>query len=491
MLENVDLSLKLGKDEYKLQIDDLYIRIGELQRKLWKMKIPIMIVFEGWRGIGMANIINRCLLSLNPVGFKFFATVKPTEDELKKPLIWRFWQKVPAYGNIAVFERSWYSRFIIEKYDINKKSKNFDRYIDEIKDFEKQLTDDGYLIMKFYVHVSEEEQHKRLKDVEKKDIPVFVVSEEIDYFNEYENYYSIVDSTIEKTNTVKAPWHIIPATNDNYATIQILSTIVSMMEITLEKKLSSVPDVSTPIQANMNGQLSSHLLQANLSAKIDDDTYKKEKDDLQKQLNQLQYDLFKNKIPLFILFEGWDAAGKGGNIKRIAEKLDPRLYRVEPIAAPNDYEKSHHYLWRFYRRLPDAGHIVIFDRSWYGRVLVERVEGFCTTEEWQRAYHEINEFEETLTEYGAIILKFWLHIDKDEQLIRFKSREENPEKQWKITEDDWRNRDKWDQYLSAIDEMFIKTSTSFAPWNVIESNDKQYARIKTLKTIVNAIKDNI
>lgn len=488
MLENINLSLKLSKEEYKAQLDELYIRIGDLQRKAWKMKIPIMIVFEGWHGIGVFDTINKCLLALNPVGFKFFGTVKPTEEELKKPLIWRFWQKIPAYGNISIFERSWYSRYVIEEYNRNKKEKHFSKYIQEINDFEKQLTSDGYLIIKFYLHVSKEEQQQKFEENKKKDVPLCMVDEEINYLHEYDNYYPIIDSIIEKTSVATAPWHIVPATDNNYATINILSTIAAMMEVQINKKSIIIPNAPNLVQTNTNGLLSTHILQANLSATIDDSTYKKEKEDLQQQLKQLQYELFKQNIPMVIVFEGWDAAGKGGNIKRIAEKLDPRIYRVEPIAAPNDYEKNHHYLWRFYRKLPDAGHITIFDRSWYGRVLVERVEELCTIEEWKRAYHEINEFEQTLAEFGTIILKFWLHIDKDEQLRRFKDREEQPEKQWKITDDDWRNREKWDQYLYAIDEMFIKTSTSLTPWILVESNDKQYARIKTLKSITQAIK---
>ena len=190
-----------------------------------------------------------------------------------------------------------------------------------------------------------------------------------------------------------------------------------------------------------------------------------------------------------IAFEGWDAAGKGGAIKRLTEPLDPRGYQVNPTSAPNDVEKEHHYLWRFWNTIPKGGHIAIYDRTWYGRVMVERIEGFCTVEEWSRAYAEINEMEEHLYDEGTIVLKFWLHIDKEEQEKRFKERMNNPEKQWKITDEDWRNREKWDLYEEAINEMIQKTSTKTAPWHIIESNDKKYARIKTLKIVTEALED--
>ena len=209
----------------------------------------------------------------------------------------------------------------------------------------------------------------------------------------------------------------------------------------------------------------------------------------QKKLRILHNRIYRQKIPVIIAYEGWDAAGKGGNIKRIASALDPRGYEVIPIASPKPFELSRHYLWRFYNRLPKTGHITIFDRTWYGRVMVERLEGFCSEVDWKRAYNEINEFERELTDWGAVLLKFWIHIDKDTQLARFTERQNTPEKQWKITDEDWRNREKWDLYEEAINEMIQKTSTKTAPWHIIESNDKKYARIKTLKIVTEALED--
>jgi polyphosphate kinase 2 (PPK2 family) len=229
------------------------------------------------------------------------------------------------------------------------------------------------------------------------------------------------------------------------------------------------------------------LDRVDLSLKVPRDEYKKRLDELQDRLRQLEHQLYRARIPSVIVYEGWDAAGKGGNIRRLTRGLDPRGYEVVPIASPTDEELAHHYLWRFWRALPKAGHITIFDRSWYGRVLVERVEGLCTEEDWKRAYQEINEFELQLVEYGTVVVKFWLHIDQEEQLERLQARKETPHKRWKLTEDDWRNREKWSRYEVAVEEMLRRTSTTYAPWTILEANDKLHARIKALTTVADAL----
>ena len=212
---------------------------------------------------------------------------------------------------------------------------------------------------------------------------------------------------------------------------------------------------------------------------------------MQERIGFLHNELYRLRIPVVLGFEGWDAGGKGGAIKRLTSHLDPRGYLVHPTASPNDTERQYHYLWRFWKDMPKDGHITIFDRTWYGRVMVERIEGFCTKEEWKRAYREINEMEQHLVNAGAVVLKFWMQIDKDEQERRFRDRMNNPEKQWKITDEDWRNREKWDQYEVAVNEMLLRTSTSYAPWIIVEGNDKYYARVKVLETVIEAIEKKI
>jgi polyphosphate kinase 2 (PPK2 family) len=233
------------------------------------------------------------------------------------------------------------------------------------------------------------------------------------------------------------------------------------------------------------------LNRLDLSLNIPREEYDPQVKELQAELHQLGFQVYTQKRPVVIVFEGWDASGKGGAIKRLTEKVDPRGYVVWPIAAPTGEDRERHYLYRFWRRLPEQGQIAIFDRSWYGRVLVERLEGFCSEADWKRAYSEINQFERQLTDFGAIIFKFWMHISKDEQLRRFRERKRTNYKSWKITDEDWRNRSKWEDYLMAAEELLLKTSTPNAPWTLVEANDKYYARIKVLRTVVDKLKHSM
>ncbi|WP_319506959.1 polyphosphate:AMP phosphotransferase [uncultured Methanolobus sp.] len=494
MLENVDLTKCISKEEYDKLIEDLTIQIGDLQRKAWKMDIPVVIVFEGWHASGMTEIINRFLLTLNPMGFDLYTTGKPCYQEEQKPLIWRFWTKIPKKGSIAIFDRSWYRRAILEHDGKGKVDKNMSKCLNGLTYFERQLTDAGYLLIKFFLHISKEEQEKRYHNLKKEGIPLFIAEEEEqEYLNDYNKYLPLIEGILERTDRASAPWTIVESEDRNFATVKVLAKVIESMK-------NKMQDVDNDIKTTQNNHVdnciipnidSSILEKVDLNKSLSYKEYKKEKKICQKKIEKLQYELFKNRIPLIVLFEGWDASGKGGGIRRLAQKLNPRLYRVIPVGVPSMNELARHYLWRFYNEIPEAGHIGIYDRSWYGRVLVERVEDLCNEHEWKRAYREINEFEEILSNYGSIIIKFWMHMDKQEQLKRFKQRENTSYKQWKITPDDWRNRDKWDLYLSAADEMLQKTSTSWAPWTIVESNDKYYARIKIFHTVIELIENEL
>ena len=281
-----------------------------------------------------------------------------------------------------------------------------------------------------------------------------------------------------------APWYVIDAKEKGGTALVVIKTVADVLEKALEKKRAGkeaeIFEKPVPPDRYEKGILA----KADLTKRLEEAEYRKKLDKLQKRLEVLHGELYRLRIPVILGFEGWDAAGKGGAIKRLTSHLDPRGYKVCPTASPNDVEKSHHYLWRFWNHVPKAGHIAIFDRTWYGRVMVERLEGFCSENDWMRAYNEINEFEKELHDWGAVIIKFWVQIDKDTQLERFNERQNTPEKQWKITDEDWRNRDKWDAYETAVNEMIQKTSTSYAPWHILESVDKKYARIKALKIVV-------
>ena len=284
---------------------------------------------------------------------------------------------------------------------------------------------------------------------------------------------------------------IIEALDKDYAALKIITTVIDRMAYELEKKKAAAGREEKPVPGARERFKNGVLSGIDLSKRLTDEEYKEKLKMLQKRLSELHSEIYRLRIPVVIGFEGWDAGGKGGAIKRLTSHLDPRGYRVNPTASPNDIEKVHHYLWRFWNNVPKAGHIAIFDRTWYGRVMVERIEGFCTEAEWKRAYQEINEMESHMANFGAVVLKFWLHIDKDEQERRFKERQENPAKQWKITDEDWRNRAKWDAYEEAVNEMLVRTSTTYAPWIVVEGNDKHFARVKVLETVVDALEKKI
>jgi polyphosphate:AMP phosphotransferase len=497
MLEKIDLSKKIDDDEYKPLVEELEIKLGELQRKAWKMHVPVIVVFEGWHASGMSDIINRFLLPLDPRGFRFYTATSPSEEEILHPLLWRFWIKIPAEGQIAIFDRSWYRRAITEHIG-HGDNRDFGKCLKGINSFERQLADNGYLIIKLFLHISREKQQQRFEELRKSTSDLVIVGEdEIDYANEYDNYLFTIERILENTDMYHAPWVIVEANNRNFATIKVLTTVISALEEKLEQAnnepeedltVNLIPGDDVPDLPSLKTSI---LAKADLTKTIDKAEYSKKKKKYQEKLRYLQYEIFRQKIPVMILYEGWDASGKGGNIKRLTKKLNPRLYSVIPVGVPNDMEKTRHYLWRFAREMPAAGKIAIFDRSWYGRVLVERIEEFSTEAEWKRAYREINEFEAMFTEENGVLIKFWMHIDRDTQLERFNRRAETPYKQWKITAEDWRNREKWDLYEKAVDDMMEKTSTTYAPWTIVESNDKPYSRIKTLKTIVEAFERKI
>ena len=362
----------------------------------------------------------------------------------------------------------------------------------DILSFERQLTDGGAVIIKLFLYISKEEQRKRFKKLDGSKETSWRVNEADWERNErYEEYLQINEEMLEKTDTENAPWTIIEATDKNYGAMKILATVSDRLEYELVKRRQQAkekkPIPALPDEKYKTGVLSGVDLTKTLTRK----DYKKQIDKLQKRLEVLHNEIYQLRIPVVIGFEGWDAGGKGGAIKRLTSHLDPRGYQVNPTAAPNDIEKVHHYLWRFWNNVPKAGHIAIFDRTWYGRVMVERIEGFCEESEWKRAYQEINEMEAHMANAGAIVLKFWLHIDKDEQERRFQERMADPAKQWKITDEDWRNREKWEQYEEAVNEMLVRTSTTYAPWIVVEGNCKYYARVKVLETVVEAMERKV
>lgn len=494
MLRNVDLSKKLDKKEGKKLLDTLDAEISALQRQARNLGIPVILVFEGWGASGKGTMINRLIQPLDPRGFRVFSIHRATPEEELHPYMWRFWTKIPARGRIHIFDRSWYRKVLRDRVDHEMTADQTACGYHDINSFEQMLVMDGVLILKFFLHISKKEQKKRFEHLESSPETSWkVTKDDWKHHRQYEEYVKVYDEMLENTDTAWAPWCVVEAEDGRYAAAKILTRAAEGLKAQIEKVQSHTVAASTDTTATK--QQSDFLITPLSEAKLDKsygrDEYKKKKEEYQKKLSVLHSGLYKKRIPVVLVFEGWDAGGKGGAIKRLTECMDPRGYEVIPTAAPNDYEKAHHYLWRFWNRMPKAGHVAIFDRSWYGRVMVERIEGFCSEAEWKRAYQEINQMEEELVDFGAIVIKFWLQIDKDEQERRFLARKDNPQKSWKLTDEDWRNREKWDQYEKAVNEMIVKTSTAQAPWVIIEGNDKYYARVKVLKTVVEALEKKL
>ena len=406
----------------------------------------------------------------------------PTEEELRRPFLYRYMKQIPEEGKFTFLDSGWMEQTVMDVLSGDLEGDLYEKRIESIRRFERQLTDNGYLVLKFFMQIDKDEQGKRMeKLLDKEDTKWRVTGADKWQHKHYKKCENVIDRYMKDTNMSTSPWYIIDAEDKKWAELQVMDTLVSSIEVALQNQRHSVPILQNVFPLVKMPKLKDVELEGKT---IDEEEYQKELKKLQSRLGELHNRLYRKRVPVIITYEGWDAAGKGGNIKRVTGALDPRGYEVQPIASPEPHEKARHYLWRFWTRLPKDGHIAIFDRTWYGRVMVERLEGFCSENDWKRAYNEMNEFEKELHDWGAVIIKFWVQIDKDTQLERFTERQNNPEKQWKITDEDWRNREKWDQYEEAVNEMLKKTSTTFAPWHILESVDKKYARIKALKIII-------
>ena len=482
MLKNVIFPERPGEEELKARLKAAREKLAGQQTLIKEHKLPVLVLVEGWGTAGKGSVIGQMIRNIDPRFFKVAPMDQPTEEEKRKPFLCRYFTKIPEAGKFMFLDSGWMDEVTRNRVHGEMDQKTYEQRIDSIRRFERQLTDNGYLVMKFFCHISEKEQKKRIEDLLEDIDTRWRVSENDRWQNKhYEKCLEVFDRYMEDTNNPSAPWYVIDAKSKKWAELQALETLTQGIEIALQNQSLAVPLLQNVFPLEKVPKLSEIPLE---NKSLSDEEYKEELARLQNHLKELHNRLYRKKVPVVIVYEGWDAAGKGGNIKRITEALDPRGFEVQPIASPEPHEKARHYLWRFWMRLPKTGHIAIFDRSWYGRVMVERLEGFCSENDWKRAYNEMNEFEKELHDWGAVIIKFWVQIDKDTQLARFTDRQNTPEKQWKITDEDWRNREKWDEYEVAVNEMIRKTSTTFAPWHILESVDKKYARIKALKIVI-------
>jgi AMP-polyphosphate phosphotransferase len=492
MLETVDLNKSIAKASYDKSFRPLRDRLRALQQRCYEAKIPVAVVFEGWDAAGKGDTIEKLVGRLDPRGYKVHSIYAPVEEERLRPFLWRFWTRTPARGEIAVFDRSWYRRVLNDRVEKEVTGEDVLLAWTEINQFERMLADDGTVIVKFWLHISEKEQRRRFKKIETSKYDRWrVTKKDWKAHKQYGEYLAAAEEMLEQTNAAHAPWTIVEATDKYFRRLKVFKTLADAMETALALRAAEPKKKERPARASVAvaalKDVETVLDAVDLTLKLSDRAYEAALEKYQARLRRLEFACYDARMPVVIGYEGWDAAGKGGNIRRVIGALDPRGYSVIPIAAPKGDDATHHYLWRFWNRIPKAGHLAIFDRTWYGRVLVERVEGFATDEEWRRAYQEINEFERSLANFGTVILKFWLHISREEQLRRFQERQKAEYKRYKITDEDWRNRDKWAVYRQAVADMVTNTSTTYAPWTIVEAEDKNWARIRTLKAIVEAV----
>ncbi|MGN0035333.1 MAG: phosphate--AMP phosphotransferase [Coriobacteriales bacterium] len=581
MLDDVNLDLKIAKPVYKTLKNELVARLILLQQEAIIREIPALVVFDGWDAAGKGSRISDLVCNLDARAFSVCVTKdKQTEEEKRLPFIEPFWAKAERHGKLTIFDQSWYTRALYLDADRLKaarkqaKKKGSHPSVEVLRDvpygqgmdqtlvnhlkaivsFEKQFADDGYIILKFFLHISKEEQLRRFAALEADEDNAWrVTKQDRKRARHYDEHKKIIDFMLTRTSFDHAPWCVVPSHDFRLANLVILQSIVMAYERALRQRGLKVPlpasnfvlpyaladnedvgqaptpaeiaegagvvaqalrsydsrnadrildggyhrvDVTEPQTAD---DLVAHfpvvrmprLVEVRHDLVLPPDDYREQLDHEQKRLSINRQKLYLRRIPMIIALEGWDAAGKGGTIKRLTRALDARSYRVVPSSSPTPEEKKHPFLWRYWTRLPKTGHIAIYDRTWYGRVLVERIEGFASCAEWRRAYDEINEFEWELVQWGAIICKFWVNISSDEQLRRFNARTDNPDKRWKITDEDWRNREKNPQYETAVDDMLRLTSTVFAPWTIIENDDKYYGRIRALKCVNERIEERL
>ena len=490
MLEAAEIGNAVAKKEYEARVPGLRAELLTVQRELSAQgRFPVIVVFAGVDGAGKSETVNLLNEWMDPRWIVTRAFGDPTEDEQSRPEFWRYWQALPPRGRVGLFLRSWYSPPIRDRVHRRIKRTNFEERLNQIVLFEKALADEGAVILKFWMHLGRAAQKKRLKQLERDPLTRWrVTARQWKNWHLYDRFVDAAERVMARTSTDYAPWTIIEGDDERYRNLTVSSIVCDAIRKGLADRVRASSGSAGAKGKNIPAMRSTMLSRLDMSHRVDRSAFRQALEEHQGRLNVLHRKARERGISVILVFEGWDAAGKGGAIRRITAALDAASYQIVPIAAPTDEERAHHYLWRFWRHLPRAGTLTIFDRSWYGRVLVERVEGFASPAQWLRAYSEINHFEEQLVDHDIVVVKYWLHISREEQLRRFRERRRLSFKQWKLTDEDWRNRRKWNEYHEAVDEMFARTSTRTAPWTLVEANDKYYARLEVIRRLNDRLK---
>ncbi len=487
MFESAELGHREDKETFVAEVPKLRESLLDAQFDLAQVKrFPLIVLIGGVDGGGKSEIVNLLNAWMDPRHIQTHGLEEPNDEDRQRPHMWRWWRQLPPKGTTGLFNGSWYTFPILQRAHRKTKEVHLEQSLSRIQRFERMLLDEGALLIKFWMHLSKDAQKKRLKKLEADPLTRWrVTDQDWEHFEMYDRFRKISERSLQVTSTADAPWTIVEATDFRYQALTVGRHLLEAMR----KRLDGLPEQLTILVPPLPPRLDSvNVFQTlDLTQHTAKPDYEVELERLQGRLNLLTRHKTFKKRSMVIAFEGSDAAGKGGAIRRVTGALDARIYRIIPIAAPTDEEKAQPYLWRFWRHMPGAGRMAIFDRSWYGRVLVERVEGYCAEADWIRAYSEINDFEEQMNRNGTLVCKFWLSISPEEQLKRFEARKETAYKRFKITEDDWRNREKWDAYEQAVCDMVDRTSTASAPWTLVESEDKNFGRIKVLKTLVDRL----
>lgn len=488
MFESAELGHTIDKAAYDAEVPGLREALLDAQYDLSESnRFATIILIGGVDGAGKGETVNKLTEWMDPRYIQVAAFGPPTDEERERPEMWRFWRALPPKGRIGILFGSWYTSPILHRVLSNGKQAELVQRLETIRRFEQMLTNEGVLLLKFWFHLSKKQQRKRLKELESDPKTRWRVTD-TDWRNagHYDKFRKVSEHSLRYTSSAEAPWVVVEGADERYRNLTVGRRVLAALRERLDDQPAAhIPDTTPPLLPAVDGLDLLNTL--DYGKTVSKKKYADEIQDLQGRLNLLCRHPDFARISVVCAFEGHDAAGKGGSIRRITHALDARHYQVIPIAAPTDEEKAQPYLWRFWRHLPRLGRVTIFDRTWYGRVLVERVEGYCSEVDWMRAYMEINEFEEQLVGHNTVLVKYWLAITEEEQLKRFKEREQIGFKRFKITAEDWRNRDKWKEYQRAVCDVVDRTSSDRAPWTLVEANDKYYARIKILTTLCDAI----
>ncbi len=483
MFESAELGHVIDKERYAREEPALREALLNAQYDLLQSKrFPVVILISGVDGAGKGETVNLLHEWMDPRHIETHAFDVPTTEEIERPAFYRFWRALPPRGKIGIFFTSWYTEPIVSRVYRRTSNVELDLRMEQNRRFERMLAAEGALILKFWFHLSKEQQRERLIRLESKEKTRFRVTDvDWKHFKIYDRFRKISERALRQTSTAEAPWIVVEGADARYRSLTVGKAIQGAMRGRLdEPSLKPPASHAAPFIAPVDGV---HLInRLDLSLKVAKEEYERELEKLQRKIALLSRQMRYKGIASIAVFEGSDAAGKGGTIRRLTSALDARQYHTYAIAAPSEEERAQPYLWRFWRHLPRRGKLAIFDRSWYGRVLVERVEGFCSEADFMRAYAEINDFEEQLSQHGILLSKFWLQISPDEQLRRFKEREATSFKRFKITAEDWRNREKSSAYEDAVRDMVERTSTEIVPWTLVEAEDKYHARLKVLRT---------